>query len=136
MPKPPTRVSLRWTGDLAFVVRARNHTIVTDGNSETGLSPVELMAAALASCMGTDVAHILAKGRQGLDGLDVEIVADRADDNPHRFVGVRLHFAVKGEVNSTQLERAIQLSHEKYCSVWHSMRQDVPLECTSSINPR
>ena len=86
MSKPPTRVSLRWTGELAFVVRARNHTIVTDGNSETGLSPVELMAAALASCMGTDVAHILAKGRQGLEGLDVEIVADRADDNPHRFV--------------------------------------------------
>ena len=136
MSKPPTRVSLRWTGDLAFVVRARNHTIVTDGNSETGLSPVELMAAALASCMGTDVAHILAKGRQGLEGLDVEIVADRAEDNPHRFVHVRLHFAVKGEVNSAQLERAIQLSHEKYCSVWHSMRQDIPLECTSSINPR
>lgn len=136
MSKPPTRVSLRWTGDLAFVVRARNHAIVTDGNSETGLSPVELMSAALAACMGTDVAHILAKGRQGLEGLDVEIVADRADDNPHRFVHVRLHFAVKGEVNPAQLERAIQLSHEKYCSVWHSMRQDIPLECTSSINPR
>ncbi len=109
--------------------------MVTDGNSETGLSPVELMAAALASCMGTDVAHILAQGRQGLEGLDVEIVADRAEDNPHRFVRVRLHFAVKGEVNPAQLERAIQLSHEKYCSVWHSMRQDIPLECTSSINP-
>jgi hypothetical protein len=61
-------------------------------------------------------AHILARGRQGLEGLDVEIVADRADDNPHRFVHLRLHFAVKGEVNSAQLERAIQLSHEKYCS--------------------
>jgi len=136
MPKPPTRVSLRWTGELAFVVRARNHTIVTDGNSETGLSPVELMAAALASCMGTDVAHILAKGRQGLEGLDVEIVADRAEDNPHRFVKIRLNFDVKGEVQQAQLDRAIQLSHEKYCSVWHSMRQDIPLECTSSIKSR
>jgi uncharacterized OsmC-like protein len=47
-----------------------------------------------------------------------------------------IDFAVKGEVNPAQLERAIQLSHEKYCSVWHSMRQDIPLECTSSINPR
>jgi putative redox protein len=136
MPKPPTRVLLRWTGGLAFVVRARNHTIVTDGNSETGPSPVELMAAALASCMGTDVAHILAKGRQGLEALDVDILADRAEDNPHRFVRIRVNFDVKGDVQQSQLDRAIQLSHEKYCSVWHSMRQDVPLECTSSIKPR
>ena len=92
------------------------------------------MAAALAACMGTDVAHVLAKGRQGLEALDVEIVADRADDNPHRFVKIRVNFAVRGDVNPAQVERAIQLSHEKYCSVWHSMRQDIPLECTSSIN--
>jgi len=136
MPKPATRVSLRWTGELAFVVRARNHSIVTDANSETGLSPVELMAAALAACMGTDVAHILAKGRQGLEGLDVEIIAERADDNPHRFTKVRLNFDVAGDVNAAQLERAIQLSHEKYCSVWHTMRQDIALECTSSIRHR
>jgi len=135
-PKPPTRVTLRWTGDLAFVTRARDHAIVTDGDSKTGLSPVELLAAALAACMGTDVAHILAKGRQGLEGLDVELVADRAEENPHRFVRVRIHFDVTGEVSASQLERAIALSHEKYCSVWHSMRQDVPLEMTSTIRPR
>ena len=135
-PKPPTRVSLRWTGELAFVTRARNHAIVTDGNSETGFSPVELLAASLAACMATDVAHILAKGRQGLDGLDVEILAERADENPHRITKVHVQFDVTGEVNPQQLERAIALSHEKYCSVWHSMRQDILLELSSSIRSR
>ncbi len=133
--KPPTKVSLRWTENLAFVVRARDHAIVTDGDSTMGISPVELLAASLAACMGTDVAHILARGRQGLTGLDVQLEADRAQENPHRFVRVRIHFAVTGEVNQAQLERAIALSHEKYCSVWHSLRQDIALELTSSLAP-
>ena len=99
MPKPPTRVSLRWTGDLTFMATARDHAIVVDGDSRTGLSPVELLGVSLATCMGTDVAHILTRGRQNLVGLDVELVADRSPDDPHRFVAARLHFAVRGEVS-------------------------------------
>jgi putative redox protein len=85
--------------------------------------------------MGTDVAHILARGRQDLVGLDVELVADRAPDDPHRFVAARLHFAVRGDVSQAHLDRAIALSREKYCSVWHSMRPDIPLEVTTVITP-
>ena len=133
--KPPTKVSLRWTENLAFVVRARDHTMVTDGDSGMGLSPVELLAASLAACMGTDVAHILARGRQGMTGLTVQLDADRSQENPHRFVRVHIHFALTGDVNQAQLERAIALSHEKYCSVWHSLRQDIALELTSSLAP-
>ncbi len=135
MSKPPTRVSLRWNGDLAFVATARDHAIVVDGDSRTGLSPVELLGVSLATCMGTDVAHILTRGRQNLVGLDVELVADRAPDDPHRFVSARLHFSVRGDVSQAHLDRAIALSREKYCSVWHSMRQDIPLDVTTVITP-
>jgi putative redox protein len=135
MSKPPTRVSLRWTGDLAFVATARDHAIVVDGDSRTGFSPVELLGVSLATCMGTDVAHILARGRQDLVGLDVELVADRAPDDPHRFVAARLHFTVRGDVSQSNLDRAIALSRDKYCSVWHSIRQDIPLEVTTTISP-
>ena len=133
--KPTTHIALRWTGDLAFDVTVGERHIVADGNSREGLSPVELLGAALAGCMGTDVAHILTRGRQPLTSLDVTLSAERAQSEPHRFVNLRLHFAVGGNVDAGQLARAIALSHEKYCSVWHSMRQDIGLELTSTITP-
>ena len=68
-----------------------------------------------------------------LKALDVELHATRAETDPRRFVGVRLHFAVQGAVDPAQLDRAIALSRDKYCSVWHSLRQDIALEITTSI---
>ena len=70
--------------------------------------------------MATDVAHILARGRQDLVGLDVELVAD--PDDPHRFVAARLHFAVRGDVSQARLDRAIAPPAKSPCSVWHSVR--------------
>jgi putative redox protein len=83
--------------------------------------------------MATDVALILTRGRQPLRGLEVELHATRANSDPRRFVSVRIHFAVQGLVDPAQLERAIALSRDKYCSVWHSLRQDITLETTTSI---
>jgi putative redox protein len=128
-----THVTFRWTGKLAFDVRAGAHAIVTDGDGAAGLSPVQLLGAALGGCMGTDVALILTRGRQPLKALDVELHATRAEADPRRFVDVRIHFAVLGGVDPAQLERAINLSRDKYCSVWHSLRQDITLQITSSI---
>jgi putative redox protein len=133
--KPPTVVTTEWIGDLAFTVRAGDHAIVTDGDSVKGLSPVQLLGAALAGCMATDVALILTRGRQPLTALTVTLSARRADHDPHRVVAVQIHFAVGGDVNPAQLDRAVQLSHDKYCSVWHSMREDITLDTTTSIDP-
>ncbi len=132
-PKPPVEVRLRWTGDLAFSANLPSQTFVTDGDGEKGPSPVQLLALALAGCMATDVALILTRGRQPMTGFEVRLSADRADTDPHRFLAVRIHFAVTGAVNPAQLERAIALSHDKYCTVWHTFRQDIALELTSSI---
>ena len=133
--KPPTVVTAEWTGELAFTIRAGDHAIVTDGDSAKGLSPVQLLGAALAGCMATDVALILTRGRQPLKTLVVSLSARRADHDPHRVVGVQMHFAAGGEVNPAQLDRAVRLSREKYCSVWHSMREDITLDTTTSIDP-
>lgn len=133
--KPPARIGLRWIDGLAFAVRVGDRETVLDGESKAGLSPVELLGAALAGCMATDVAWILKRARQDLRALDVSLSADRAAEAPHRFVNVRIHFAVTGPVDPAQLDRAIELSHDKYCSVWHTLRQDLPLELTSSITP-
>jgi putative redox protein len=133
--KPPTVVTCEWTGDLAFRIGAGEHAIVVDGDSRQGLSPVQLLGASLAGCMATDVALILTRGRQPLKSLTVSLTAQRADSDPHRVTAVQMHFAVGGAVNRAQLDRAIALSREKYCSVWHSMREDIPLETTTSITP-
>jgi putative redox protein len=134
-PKPPVVVTTEWTGDVAFTVRSGGHAIVTDGDSTKGLSPVQLLGAAVAGCIATDVALILTRGRQPLRALTVSLSATRADDDPHRFLAVSIHFAVGGDVSPTQLDRAIALSRDKYCSVWHSLREDVTLTTTTAIDP-
>lgn len=132
-PKPPVVVTTEWTGDLAFTVRSGRHSIVTDGDSTQGLSPVQLLGAAIAGCMATDVALILTRGRQPLHTLTVSLSATRAEGDPHRLLAVTIHFAVGGDVNPAQLDRAIALSREKYCSVWHSLREDITLATTTDI---
>jgi putative redox protein len=95
---------------------------------------VQTLAFALAGCMGMDVVHILRKGRFDLRGLTVALVAERAQEDPHRITAVTIDFSVAGAVPEAQVQRAIDLSHEKYCSVWHSMRQDIPFTTRFTIS--
>jgi len=130
-----TRISLAWKGDLSFAAAAGAHEIAVDGNASEGISPVQLLAVSLAGCMATDVAHILTRARQPLRSLTVTLEAERADREPRRFVRVAIRFAVGGEVAPAQLDRAIALSRDKYCSVWHTLRPDLPLEIATAITP-
>ena len=125
MAKAPTTVELVWTHDLIFEGRSGEASIVLDSAGTAGPSPVQALAFSLAACMAMDVVHILTKGRHGLRGLKVALVAERAQDNPHRVTAVAIDFEVTGPAPKDQIQRAIDLSHEKYCSVWHSMRQDI-----------
>jgi putative redox protein len=135
MSKPSTAVALTWTHGLAFHVETpKGGTLVTDGNSGDGLSPVELLAAATASCMGVDVVHILTKARQPIEGLRVGFEGDRAASEPHRFTAIRLQFDIEGPVGRAQVDRAVQLSRDKYCSVWNSLRQDITLDVVTRIH--
>ena len=133
--KPPTVVTAEWAGDLAFTVRAGDHAIVTDGDARQGV-----VAGAVAGRRAGRVhghrrrAHPDARP-PAAQALTVSLSARRAEDDPHRVVGVQIHFAVGGDVNPAQLDRAVQLSRDKYCSVWHSMREDITLETTTSIDP-
>jgi putative redox protein len=94
---------------------------------------VQALAFALAGCMGMDVVHILRKGRFDLRGLKISLTADRAPEDPHRITAVAIEFTVTGDIPKDQVRRAIDLSHEKYCSVWHSMRQDIAFTTTFSV---
>lgn len=131
--KPPTIVDLLWTDDLSFTATTSKSTLVTDSSGVAGPSPVELLGVALAGCMSIDLAHILRKGRHEFRALRSRLVAERDAAEPHRFVAVTLHFALEGSVPRDAVERAVQLSRDKYCSVWHSLRQDIDLQVTFDL---
>ena len=132
--KPPTAIELVWERELVFAGQSGPASMVLDSAGEAGPSPVQALAFALAGCMGMDVVHILQKGRHELRGLRVALTGERAPDNPHRFTSITLDFTVTGPVPKDQIQRAIDLSHEKYCSVWHSMRQDITFETRFSVS--
>ena len=133
MAKAPTSVDLVWTRDLILEGRSGEVSIVLDSAGKAGPSPVQALAFALAGCMAMDVVHILTKGRHPLRGLKISLVAERAPEDPHRLTAVTIDFSVTGAVPKDQIQRAIDLSHEKYCSVWHSMRQDITFAARFSV---
>jgi putative redox protein len=93
---------------------------------------MQALAFAFAGCMAMDVVYMLRKGRHDLRGCRLDLSGERAQTNPHRFVAFELRFTVTGNVPADAVERAIQLSREKYCSVWHSLREDITLTVSSS----
>jgi putative redox protein len=122
---PRIDLDLVWEGDLRFRGRSDDIELVLDSDGRKGASPVQALAFALAGCMAIDVVHILRKGRLDLRALRAELVAERAPRDPKRLVRARLHFRVTGAVPPEKVKRAIALSRETYCSVWHSLRPDL-----------
>lgn len=131
--KEPTTLELIWEHDLVLKGRSGDAEMVLDSAGKAGPSPVQAIAFALAGCMGMDVVYILQKGRQDLKGLKISLSAERAQEDPHRITAVTIDFIVTGNVAKDQIQRAVDLSHDKYCSVWHSMRQDIAFTTTISI---
>ena len=133
MPKPPTIAELIWRDDLVFEAVSGKQRVIVDGNSKAGPSPVQMLAISLAGCMSADVAYILTKGHHAFRAIRARIVADRAQNNPHRILKVTLTFTVEGDLPPDAVARAIEMSHDKYCSVWHSMRQDIIFDTSYDV---
>ena len=125
-PPPPTvDLDLAWQGDLRFSGTSGATSITMDGDSAAGPSPVQALLFGLAGCMAIDVVAILRKGRHPLRDLRGRLHAERASVAPKRVTRVELRFTVSGEVPADAVQRAIDLSRQTYCSVWHSLRQDI-----------
>jgi len=128
---PDVRVDMRWTGTgLEFEggptggVRVR-----LDGNSQSAISPVQAMLLSLVGCTAADVVDILTKMRVPLEGLEVVAEGDRRAEPPRRYTRIRLEYRVRvPEDARDKVARAVALSHEKYCSVLHTLRPDVVIE--------
>jgi putative redox protein len=126
-----TNVGLRWTGEgMQFKAEhpSGNHFLL-DGDSRNSHSPVQALALSLAGCTGSDVVDIAQKMRVHFEALRVEVEADRNPEPPRYFTAVRMTFYVKGldPADEAKIQRALDLSHEKYCSVMHSLRKDMSI---------
>lgn len=127
MEKPPIEIELQWDGELRFRAVAGSHGLVVDSDAEAGPSPMQYLALSLGGCMSVDVVHILERMRTPAEALRVELVGKRAEEEPRRFVAIDLRFVLRGVVPASNIERAIELSRHKYCSVWHSLNPDIEL---------
>ena len=132
--KPPTVVELIWEHDLVFGGKSNDVRLTLDSASAEGPSPMQALAFALAGCMAMDVVYILKKGRHELRGLRVDLSGTRVPETPHRFSRFDLRYTVTGAIEPEQVERAIELSREKYCSVWHTLRQDIELHVAFDVS--
>ena len=115
--------TLKWAGGAAFIgLSSSGHTVVFDGPPEgggrnLGARPMEMLLLSMAACSTYDVVSILKKSRENIAGCTVKISATRAEDHPRIFTDIHLHFVIEGEeIKAKNIERAIQLSAEKYCS--------------------
>jgi putative redox protein len=134
---PATSVTgeLVWADELRFGATSGRVATVIDGDSTAGPSPVQMLVLGLAGCMAIDVIDILRKGRHAPTAFRTTITAERAAAPPRRLLKVALTFHLHGDVPPAAAERAITLSREKYCSVWHSLRQDIDLTTAYDLVP-
>lgn len=132
--KPPVTLELIWEHDLVLAGTSGEVKMTLDSASVAGPSPMQALAFGLAGCMAMDLLHILEKGRHDFKGLRADLTGSRADAEPRRFTKIDLHYTITGTVADDVVQRGIDLSRDKYCSVWQSMRQDIDFSVTFKVS--
>jgi putative redox protein len=109
---------LKWTDQMRFEGTATSgHTVIIDGDSKVGNSPMELVLIALCGCTASDVVSILRKKREPFTAVEVSAEAEKAPESPRVYTAIKLSYRVSGKVSRKSVEDAVRLSEEKYCSV-------------------
>jgi len=117
------KARIKWVENVCFMGESETgHAVVLDGAPDAGgrnlgMRPMEMLLIGMGSCTSFDVVTILKKARQPITDCVAEIEAARADEIPKVFTKIHVHFVVTGKgLNPVQVERAVKLSAEKYCS--------------------
>ncbi|WDE14661.1 OsmC family protein [Thalassomonas haliotis] len=114
------KARVKWVSDELFLGTSESgHSLVLDANNgELAPSPMENVLISLGGCSSVDVVSILKKSRQQIADCYVDITGTRVDSVPRLFSDIHLHFVVTGkDISEKQVDRAVSLSADKYCSV-------------------
>ena len=117
------KTQIKWMQDVSFKGKTESgHEVILDGPEELGgkglgMRPMEMMLIGMGGCTSFDVVTILKRSRQQITGCIAEIEAVRADAIPKVFTSIHIHFLIKGiDLQKKAVERAVELSANKYCS--------------------
>ena len=117
------KARIKWVENVSFIAESGSgHAFLMDGAPEgggrnLGPRPMEVVLMGTGGCTAYDVVHILRKSRAPVTDCVVEIDAERAEEDPKVFTKIHFHFIVTGNgLKATQVERAVYLTAEKYCS--------------------
>ena len=133
---PITKGTLTWERELIFTGRTqRGYEIEFDADIQWGCAPTESLLLSLAACMGIDAVSFLRKMRATLTNFRIEILGERNPTPPQYYKAVEMILHISGEkITPKQIEKAITLSQEKYCSVYHSLRKDLKVTTKYILN--
>jgi len=118
------KARVKWLDHMSFVGESESgHTVVMDGSPDVGgrnlaARPMEMVLLGMGGCTAFDVVMILQRARQPITDCIIELTTERADEIPKVFTKIHAHYIVKGKgLSEKQVEKAVSLSAEKYCSV-------------------
>jgi putative redox protein len=124
------KATLTWDKDLVFVGRTnRGYEVEFDAQQQWGCSPTETLLLSVAGCMGIDMVSFLKKMKVEIKTYKMDIVGERNPTPPQYYTSMEMIISITGSgLTAKKLERAISLSHEKYCSVYHTLRKDMKMK--------
>jgi len=127
---PINKATLTWDKDLIFVGRTQEgYEIDFDAHVQWGCKPTDALLLALAGCMGIDIVMFLQKMRMKLVTFKIDIMGERNPTPPQFYKAIEMVLNIAGkDLEAKKIERAISLSHEKYCSVYNSLRKDMEVK--------
>ncbi|MCX7793615.1 MAG: OsmC family protein [Thermodesulfovibrionales bacterium] len=134
---PVNKAILTWDRELIFTGRTqRGYEIEFDAHQQWGCSPTEALLLSVASCMAIDVVTFLQKMKGEIKSFRIDITGERNPTPPQYYkrIEMTLHISAKN-VTEKQIARAVSLSHEKYCSVYHSLRKDIEVKVDYILTP-
>jgi len=124
------KATLTWDKDLIFIGRTnRGYEVEFDAQQQWGCSPTETLLLSVAGCMGIDMVSFLKKMKCDIKTYKMDIMGERNPTPPQYYTFIEMVIQVTGTgLTAKKLERAISLSQEKYCSVYHSLRKDLKVK--------
>ncbi|MHB8232843.1 MAG: OsmC family protein [bacterium] len=135
-------IRLEYIKDLQFRAysdQGNGYSVLLDtskeaGGGDEGIKPTDLILVSIAGCSSMDIVSILKKKRQNIINYRVNVTGERAETHPRVFTKISIIYEIKGEnIDEQAVKRAIELSKDKYCSVWAMLKNAVDIEWSYKI---